>query len=319
MKSLDQVEARTPLVAGQAGVTIDATGSITISQPGSYYLTGNLTITAAGAYGIHITASQVTLDLNGFALTHVTGNGGDAVIIGGSNVTVRNGTIRGGTTLSGSTFTPAGWDDGIITNSPLPNLSVESVSVSGVRTNGMLLSYGGSRIERCSVHTVGGMGLYASSISFSTARKTGGTAISASSDPDSGSVSDCFGETVSPTGHGVYAPDAAVSNSRGIAVGGYGIAAETANNCYGTSISETGLTAVVANNCRGVSNSGTGLSGATLTSCYGQSTSGSHGLWAILATGCVGNRPGGTAIQATTANGCHATGTVSANNKYNMP
>ncbi|HEY1120852.1 MAG TPA: hypothetical protein VGE67_04595, partial [Haloferula sp.] len=35
MKSLDQIEARTPLVAGQAGVAIDSNGTITISQPGS--------------------------------------------------------------------------------------------------------------------------------------------------------------------------------------------------------------------------------------------------------------------------------------------
>jgi hypothetical protein len=42
MKSLDQVEARTPVVAGQPEVAINGSGTITISQPGSYYLTKNI-------------------------------------------------------------------------------------------------------------------------------------------------------------------------------------------------------------------------------------------------------------------------------------
>jgi len=320
MKSLDQIEARIPLVAGQAGVTVAANGSISITQPGSYYLTGNLTLTTAGVNGITISVGHVTLDLNGFTLTNVTGNGGDAVVIVGGNVTVRNGTIRGGTTLTGSTFTPAGWDEGITTNSSFGSLAVEHVSVSGVRTSGILLSYQGSRIENCSVNTVGGIGLLASSISFSSARKTGASAISASTDPDSGSISNCFGETVSPSGHGIYAPDGLVINSRGVAIGGYGISAETANNCYGTSVSETGLTVSVGENCRGVSTSGIGIIGIALTNCHGLSSSGTYAISTVLATSCVGSRPGGIAISATTVNGCHAAaGTVSATNKYNMP
>lgn len=320
MKSLDQVEARIPLVAGQAGVSINGTtGAITISQAGSYYLTGNLTLTAAGASGIVITSSNVTLDLNGFALIHTTGNGGHAVSINAANVTVRNGTVRGGSTVSDGTFTHAGWNEGITAGSNFPNLVAEDISVSGVRSHGINLSYEGSMIERCVVHTVGEMGLYASSISFSTARKTGGTAIAASSDPDSGSVSNCFGETVSTSGHGIYAADGAVDNCRGIAKAGIGIMAETAINCFGTSNSNTGLNAAVSNNCRGVSTSGTGITGSSAMHCYGASTSGT-GISVTLATSCTGSRPGGTAIQVTTANGCHVqSGTVSATNKYNMP
>jgi FG-GAP-like repeat len=55
MKTLDQVEPRTPIT----------NLPVTISVPGSYYLTTNLT--SAGA-GITISASGVTLDLMGFAL-----------------------------------------------------------------------------------------------------------------------------------------------------------------------------------------------------------------------------------------------------------
>ena len=68
MKTLDQVEARRPLIAGQPGVSIDSNGTITISQEGSYYLTGNLRILAAGANGINVSDSNVSLDLNGYAL-----------------------------------------------------------------------------------------------------------------------------------------------------------------------------------------------------------------------------------------------------------
>src|SRR5215813_4957107 len=65
-KTLDQVEPRTPI----------SSLPFTINQPGSYYLTGNLT-GAPGANGINISASDVTLDLGGFALIGSGGAGGD--------------------------------------------------------------------------------------------------------------------------------------------------------------------------------------------------------------------------------------------------
>src|SRR5919108_5765842 len=61
MKTLAQIEPRTPI------------GSLpfTITDPGSYYLTTNLS-GAANNHGISINASDVTLDLNGFALIGLT-------------------------------------------------------------------------------------------------------------------------------------------------------------------------------------------------------------------------------------------------------
>jgi hypothetical protein len=41
---------------------------ITISQSGSYRLTGNLLITNAGVTAIHVTAPNVTIDMNGFSI-----------------------------------------------------------------------------------------------------------------------------------------------------------------------------------------------------------------------------------------------------------
>lgn len=62
-KTLTQIEPRTD-VATLAG---DANAMIVISQRGSYFLSGNVTIVGAKA-GLAIAASDVTLDLNGFSI-----------------------------------------------------------------------------------------------------------------------------------------------------------------------------------------------------------------------------------------------------------
>ena len=66
----------------------------TINDPGSYYLTTNLTGIVSSA-GITISASDVTLDLNGFALNGVFGSlEGVNVPATQHNIEVRNGTIQ---------------------------------------------------------------------------------------------------------------------------------------------------------------------------------------------------------------------------------
>src|SRR6266446_2752769 len=88
MKTLDQVEPRTPISAVPA----------TITTSGSYYLTTNLTCTlcGGGTNGITIVADGVTLDLMGFDLTGTSGSGkGILASIGRTNLCVRNGTVRG--------------------------------------------------------------------------------------------------------------------------------------------------------------------------------------------------------------------------------
>lgn len=70
----------------------------TITSPGSYYLTGNLT-GVAGQDGIKIESNDVTLDLRGFTLQGVPGSGNGVEITTGAifrrAITVRNGTARG--------------------------------------------------------------------------------------------------------------------------------------------------------------------------------------------------------------------------------
>ncbi|OAI42198.1 hypothetical protein AYO41_04635 [Verrucomicrobia bacterium SCGC AG-212-E04] len=88
MKSLDQIEPRTAITSLP----------ITISTPGSYYLTGNLTATADGT-AITIAADNVTIDLNRFTLSG--GNTGTRrgidVPTARKNLCVRNGTLTGWT------------------------------------------------------------------------------------------------------------------------------------------------------------------------------------------------------------------------------
>lgn len=87
MKTLSQIEARTPISALPYAIT----------NPGSYYLTGNLTGTS-GTNGITIVASDVSIDLNGFALIGVPGSSNGISAQGTSvtetNLTVHNGIIR---------------------------------------------------------------------------------------------------------------------------------------------------------------------------------------------------------------------------------
>ena len=80
MKTLDQVEPRMPIGALP----------FTITNSGSFYLTGNL----AGTNAITISADDVTLDLTGFALKGAPGSG-DAIVATGKRIAVLNGSIRG--------------------------------------------------------------------------------------------------------------------------------------------------------------------------------------------------------------------------------
>jgi hypothetical protein len=67
--------------ADAGGVTPgDAPGfPVTLSQPGSYRLMGNLTVSDANVHAIHITADNVTLDLNGFQISGAVTCGGTSV------------------------------------------------------------------------------------------------------------------------------------------------------------------------------------------------------------------------------------------------
>ena len=249
MKTLAQIEPRTPISAAP----------FTIAQPGSYYLTTNLTATVSNA--IVITASGVTLDLSGFTISSTVAsaaNGGTAILLadtatpGLSDITIFNGHIRGGVTNNGTNvYGGSGFAQGIYSSAiNTVNVRASGVSVSGCLLNGIYLGTGNTRlVESCTVRTVGNFGIFASTIKSSAAVDCG---VSAASFGDQ--VSDCRGESTTS---------------------GYGVFAYTANNCYGSSGSSYGLYAHdTASGCSGFSSSGIGLYAFIANVCRGQTTSG---------------------------------------------
>ena len=92
MKTLDQVEPRTPVNA--TNTPGSALTEFIITQPGSYYLTAN--VTTAKENAISIRASDVTLDLNGFEIrSSVRFTSESGVELNGARCTVKNGRISG--------------------------------------------------------------------------------------------------------------------------------------------------------------------------------------------------------------------------------
>jgi len=275
MRSLDQVEARTPIT--------NTTSLVTISQPGSYYLTGNLTVSTGN--GIVIATNGVTLDLNGFTIrsTSPTPSGSGVLISDVINVLIKNGFIQGTVTNNGSNvYSGGGFNEGILAiGVNAANITVASVSVVGCWSAGIELGAGGARqflAESCLVRTIAQDGIIASVVSRCLASDVGNRGIMCDR------ASDSHGESTS-----------AISLYVGLN------ANHVAINSSGKANAGTGLEAICAINCDGTSNTGIGLSADT-------------------ANTCSGFRTGGTAVKATIGNGCYArSGTNNITHKYNMP
>ena len=308
MKTLDQIEARTPLAGGST--------AITISAQGSYYLTGSLTVASGDA--ITITAANVTLDLGGFTIaTTATTPGGYAVKIAARRVTVSNGIVAGAGTVSGSTFSGGGFANGVVYLGPIPQATVvRNVLVTGCSTTGI----GANLVEGCNVQNVGVTGINGRVVRGCQADTCGGTGINSSV------VSDCVGSGYaygiscgtlanssgyiggdgSATGIGLNATT--VQNCVGSvsAGGGTAINAVTATNCQGTGDSGIGLQVTTGINCSGTTNTGTaGVSGNVLLGSQGTTTGNGTGLVAANAsTNCYGMSHGGNGLQAPTATTC---------------
>ncbi|HEV2454306.1 MAG TPA: hypothetical protein VGY98_08595 [Verrucomicrobiae bacterium] len=275
MLTLSQIEPRTPISFSPS--------QIVINQPGSYYLTTNLTV--IGGNAIVIAANNVTLDLNGFTIFSTSATpSGMAIQLGSgggiTNVTILNGHITSGITNSaGGVYGGGGFYYGIQYFSPSYNILVKDVSVIGCYYNGINLFVGNcTAVESCSVMIAGEAGIVASRVSRSTAYQCGGVGINADI------ASDCRGDVIGA---------------------GYGIVATTANNCYGY--------------CTG---SGYGLYAiGSANDCYGYCSGSGYGLYvAGSAIGCLGQSTAGVGIYAHIANSCTVGGgTANITYKYNMP
>ena len=328
MKTLDQLEPRTPLEPGAPGVSPSMNGGLIIDEPGSYYLTGNLTVSSGNA--IDIGASNVTLDLNGFTILSTAGDNvvrGAGIELSGSvtNVTIRNGHIRGG------------FDHGITAPDSSTSNLADNVSVVGVMLNGINLP-NGSTVTHCSASRCGGTGITATVVGDSVAEECSFMGINAKTAANSvgkgqytglhaESASNCRGEATS-LGYGLYAAVSA-TNCYGLSVDGPGLTCGLALNCRGDSTTNIGLEATTATGCRGrtttghygllaseaaenccgyiwkntttglAAGTGTGLSAQTATNCHGETSGSGLGLHARTATGCSAESIGNTALQAT--------------------
>lgn len=131
MKTLDQLEARTPVDATHTSG--NSLWLYSISVPGSYYLTGNVN-GVAGKGGIFISVSNVTLDLNGFSVIGVPGTG-IGINVNGSHFRVFNGQVRS-------------WDyHGLAAGE---YASVDRITASGNKLTGIIADYG-SHVSDCVV------------------------------------------------------------------------------------------------------------------------------------------------------------------------
>ena len=89
-KRLAEIEPRIAINA--TNTPGDATSLFRITQPGSYYLTGNVN-GQSGKNGILITIGNVTIDLNGFRLAGSVGSLDGIGCSGAGSLVVRNGTV----------------------------------------------------------------------------------------------------------------------------------------------------------------------------------------------------------------------------------
>ncbi len=113
---------------------------VTISQPGSYILSSNLTVPDEKTTAIQITADNVTLDLNGF--------------------TIQGPTVCGGFPLE---CDPIGVGSGVITGFPAgnENITIVNGTVRGMGGHGVALFGRNSRVERLRAVSNGGVGIEA--------------------------------------------------------------------------------------------------------------------------------------------------------------
>jgi hypothetical protein len=292
MKTLDQIESRTPVDA--AHTPGDSGSLFVISQPGSYYLMGNIT-GVINKTGIRIAADNVTLDLAGYG---VNGNSSGTFGIaapGRLSVAVHNGSVYGWTF------------DGVYL-SGCKNAVVEDLRVSSNTKNGIQAGEN-SLVKKCVVfgNTAGST---AASPSFGILCGAGATIIDCSVQANNGTNS--FG--IAPGSASTIINCTANQNDGN---NGGGISASTGSsviNCTASLNVGAGSIGInissdsVARNCNASYNQGTGGMGivagsrCTVSDCR-TSSNGGDGLKAADACVISSNASSGN-----TGAGIHTTG-----------
>jgi len=110
---------------------------VTISQPGSYRFSGNLTVPDANTNGIVITANHVTIDFNGFSILGPTVCNGSPTVTGCS---------------------PSGSGNGV--SSPASNyITLMKGGIHGMGYEAVLLPGSGQHVERMLIDSNGSTGI----------------------------------------------------------------------------------------------------------------------------------------------------------------
>jgi parallel beta-helix repeat protein len=293
MKTLQDIEPRIPINA--VNTPGDADSLFKITQPGSYYLTGNVQ-GVAGRKGIEVVASHVTIDMRGFDLVGAPGslagidtnNGGAGGILG---TVIRDGTIRGwgsdgikGDQSEGNFIhlvisEITGRGIAINTNSTIDNCLIYGCSLDGISTSNNVViqnticgGNGGSGISagtsstvtRCAGYINAGAGIVIwggkGTVSYCNATLNNGVGISGL---DGSTISNCHADN---------------NGQIGISVGEGGVIAQCASNDnIGSGISAGATSTITA--CSAWSNNGTGIvsSDGTVTGCTAREN-GSDGI-----------------------------------------
>ncbi|MCC7387954.1 MAG: right-handed parallel beta-helix repeat-containing protein [Phycisphaerales bacterium] len=311
-KTLAEVEPR--IAVNATNTPGDADSVFRITQSGSYYLTANV-LGESGKHGIQIAASNVTLDLAGFALRGAAGSldGINVATSRGVGITIRNGTI--------SNWGDCGLECEYNAGNP-PQVALHDLHADGNATEGF-------RLERDNVVTAcfalenGGDGFNAvanTTFALCMAKFNGGTGL----DSGSGSVvNGCIaaanagngfalalqstladsiaeGNAIGITAQASVIRDCVVSSSDSHGASVFGactIADSTFYRNGGNGVDLNGGTNI--KNCTATENDGSGFSIGTTSSIQGCTArdNGSHGIKAtnaaiILQNQCYNNGQG---------------------------
>ena len=298
-KTLNDVEPRMAINA--VNTPGDATSLYKITLPGSYFLTGDTGPIGAGKHGILIAASNVTVDLRGFA---IWSNGSTSPALDGihagtgvSHVAVRNGFIH---TMNGS-----GIDMSLATGCRIENVEVYSNRLSGVSAGFNATIAGCVAYQNGAGIVLGQNG----TITGSTAQENTQDGIVIAS----GTVTNCA--ALSNSGDGIDAQGDCVlvgcTSNENVASGIQAAAGTTITGCTAGS-NNVGINAGGGCTVTGCTADGNTTNGITVTlgSTVSQCTSRANGMdgirvldhCAVLGCTCQSNGPGGT-----TTGGIHAT------------
>jgi len=257
-KTLTEVEPRIAINAVNTPGTSSAVYRIT--QPGSYYLTGNV-MGESGKTGIQIAASNVTVDLMGFAVMGVPGSlhgvGSSGVL---DNLTVRNGAVSNWGS-AGIRFTVSGIGYGAL---------VESVHAWGNGSYGIRCSTS-AVITNCTASGNGEFGISCNANGVISACASSGNTLAGIVTGAGGVVSDCCSSDNGGAGVNVGTSSTVVrcvcaNNVEGVITGSASLVADcvcSSNQSHGIQVNQD--CHVRGSLCNGNGTAGTG-SGIIATS-----------------------------------------------------